>query len=203
MRMSFMPDMAWFEKYKRWIVIGLIALCTFLLVKSCGIDQRWEEEIQLQSGDVIVIKRTAKGKRMGGFGDAPWWEPTEMTLAIGDSEVAEKPPKWRFPYVPILFDYDAEKREWFVVATFVTCKAWYEIGRPKLPYIEYRARGDQWEVTPLSPELIGRDRNLFVGISPKQGSSLLALDDKKVIRNKNSVEGEKYRRIVSVWRTTC
>jgi hypothetical protein len=100
------------------------------------------------------------------------------------------------------FDYDAGRREWFVVATFVTCESWYDLGRPELPYVEYRANGEQWKVVPLSVELIGRSRNIQMGIKSAGELSLLTFDGKREMRDKNSVEGERYRKIVGVWRTT-
>ena len=59
-------------------------------------------------------------------------------------------------------------------------QGWYNLGRPKLPYVEYQSKnGGPWAVVPLEERLIGRKTNLLTG--PRSGGepSFLSLQDKK------------------------
>jgi hypothetical protein len=160
----------------------------------------WKEQVKLQSGEIIIVKRTAKqGRSLGELGGPGGWEPSVMTLEIDDDRIG-KPPVWRFSFVPMLFDYDVEKNEWFVVATFYTCKPWYDLGRPELPYVEYRARGDKWERVPLSSDLLGRKANLLTGVSSGGEPPLVTLEYKE---EKDSRAAKKYKVILDSWHTTC
>jgi hypothetical protein len=185
-----------------WIFLRSIFItCIMLPLFSCGtFGLSWKEEIQLLDGRIILVKRTAHGKPLGEIGGPGGWEPSEMTLEIDDPAIADKPPEWRFRYVPMLFDYDAINHEWFIVATFVTCTPWYDLGRPKLPYIEYRTRQGKWEVVPLDTALIGRKANLLTGVRSGGEPSLIRLEDKK---DRDKRAAEEYKLIVSSWHTTC
>jgi len=180
--------------------IQRLTLILSIFLVGCGINLKWIEEVQLKSGEILLIKRTAKGEQKGEIGGSGGWDATEMTLELESTPKIGKPPVWHFPYVPILMDYDDVKQEWFVVATFYYCTAWYDLGRPKLPYIEYRARGGKWEVVPLSAELFDRETNLLTG--PRSGGEpkLVKLDEKNT-RNKRA--DKSFRWIVRNWTTGC
>ena len=156
--------------------------------------------MQLHDKRVIVVKRTAKGKSLGEIGGPGGWEQSEMTLDIDDTDAAFKPPVWRFAYVPILLDYDDITKEWFVVATFYTCVGWYQLGRPDLPYIEYRARSGGWEGVPLAEGQVGKKTNLLADVSSGGESPLVTLEEKKKRRRDTA---ERFRSIISKWHTTC
>jgi len=172
-------------------------------IAACGqVDLKWAEEVRLADGTVIVVKRGATGEKLGEIGGPGGWEQKEMSVEIDNPPPnAIRPPVWRTAYVPMLLDYDAARREWRIVATFYTCQGWYNLGRPKLPYVEYRAgEGGQWAVVPLEIELIGRRPNLLTGVRSGGEPSLLTLEAK---RQRDTGAADEYRRIVDVWRTNC
>ena len=123
-----------------------------------------------------------------------------MTLEIDAPNRADKPPVWRFPYVPMLFDYDVASNEWFVIATFYSCQPWYDLGRPKLPYIEYKARQGKWVVVPLSQELFGRKANLLTGVHSGGEPPLVTLEYKN---EQDGRAAKDFKIIVDTWHTTC
>ena len=173
----------------------------FLALLGCSVfANSWQEEVLLISGELIIVKRTAQGSPLGELGGPGGWEAKEMSLEIEKPDRVNKPPEWRFAFVPMLFDYDAKNEEWFVVATFYTCGPWYDLGRPDLPYVEYRARQGAWEIVPLSPELIGRKANLLTGVSSKGEPPLVTLEEKK---KRDGRAGASYRTILGKWHTTC
>ncbi len=188
------------DKNLRWPLA--IAVSMILLVGCGKVNLKWSEEVRLETGQVIVVQRTALGKKQGEIGGPGGWEPTEMTVDIpAPAAGINPPPKWRSIYVPILLDYEESKDTWTVVSTFVYCTAWYDLGRPPLPYVEYQSqKGAAWVIVPLEERLIGRKTNMLTG--PRSGGEpdLVKLEDKET-RNKSAAED--YRRILGQWRTNC
>lgn len=169
------------------------------LLSSCGQSSlSWTEEIKLQSGEVIVVQRTAKTKDFGEVGGPGGWENEGMTLEILKPKKPDNPVKWDFPFVPLIYDYDAQNKEWFVVATFYSCKSWYALGKPSLPYTEFRLKGDHWVMQPLTPALIGREGNVLTTIS-KKGEPNHTLESKAKI-NANPAIDQSYKHVVAKWR---
>ena len=88
-----------------------------------------------------------------------------------------------------------------MVATFYYCTGWYNLGRPKLPYVEYQSKnGGPWTVVPLEERLIGRKTNLLTGPRYEGEPSFLSLQDKK---GRGDNAADRFRRIIQSWRTTC
>lgn len=182
---------------------GVVIAAALPLLAACGYAQiSWREEVELRDGTVVIVARTAKTAPFGEIGGPGGWENKGMTLTIVAPPSIDKPPPWDFPFVPIVFDRDAKSGEWFLVATFYSCGSWYELGRPKLPYVEYRVRAGAWQRVPLSPELIGRQANVATDISSKGEPPLLTLHQKRA-RMANPRIAPQYRAIVSRWTTTC
>jgi hypothetical protein len=164
----------------------------------------FREEVQLASGETILVNRFIKSKSLGEIGGPGGWEPSYMSLEIATANFQDFPPKWESEngLLPILFDRDPGSREWALLATFYTCQPWYDLGRPKLPYAEFRVRNGQWRRVDLSPQWIGRDANIFTGVSSGGEPNLLTLSEKKR-RNGNPAIARKYLKIVDHWTTGC
>lgn len=161
---------------------------------------QWEEEVQLASGEVLVVQRVVKGvSPMGEVGGPGGWDSEGMTVAVISPEHADNPPVWEGPFVPLLFDRDAQTGQWFMVATFYSCESWYALGKPKLPYTEYRLKEGRWQQQSLTPSLIGRKANMLTNIhSTGEENHTLASKAKSVSR-----AAPKYQEIVSTWSTGC
>jgi hypothetical protein len=178
------------------------ALLCALLLSGCGKSQiEWKEEVKLQSGEVIVVKRTAKSKDFGEIGGPGGWENEGMTVQIIQPLQPDNPPIWDAKYVPLLFDRDPVTREWFMVGTFISCTSWYDLGRPKLPYTEYRLKNDKWLQQALSPDLIGRQGNMLTHIR-SGGEPDHTIASKEAI-NARPTAAPEYRKIVERWSTSC
>ena len=186
-----------FGKIGKWMVIGVMGG-----LAGCGeVDLKWSEEVQLDDGQIIVIKRTAKGEKQGELGGPGGWEEKEMSIALEKAAEEQAFPIWQTAYVPILLDYQASEKTWSVVATFYYCTGWYNLGRPKLPYVEYQSKnGGPWTVVPLEERLIGRKTNLLTGPRSEGEPSFLSLQDKK---GRGDNAADRFRRIIQSWRTTC
>ncbi len=176
--------------------LALAALVVVLV--ACG-DRKiaWTEEVQLSSGEVIVVKRTAVTQQFGEVGGAGGWEAEFMTLEVGRPKQPGDPAPWSFPYVPVLFDRDPASQEWFVVATFYTCERWHELGQPKLPYAEWRYRAGHWQRVGLSPTHVGRAANMLTSIRAK-GEPTHTLASKTTIMSDRRI-APKFRRVFDGW----
>jgi hypothetical protein len=101
----------------------------------------------------------------------------------------------------LIFDRDPATKEWFMVATFFHCDSWYELGRPKLPYTEYRFKGGRWVQQELSPQWLGREANMFTGVGPKGVKDLTA--DEKAARLNDPTIAPEYRSVTDKWQHGC
>jgi hypothetical protein len=188
----------------RWSAGGRTALAALglaFVLAACGnVDISWKEQVKLASGEVIVVKRTAQGKRLGEIGGTGGWAATRMTLEIAEPRRPTDPPQWAERWVPMLFDFDGERKEWLVVATFYMCEDWVALGRPKLPYVQYRAREGRWIQVPLEASLFGRQANLLTGPRASGEPALVTLE---MIDKDRTAAAEMYQKILAVWPNVC
>ncbi len=179
----------------------VMALGVMLWLSGCGDKQStWSEEVRLQGGETLVVERTAqlRANHIAGGGGGSINEG--MTVEIAQPIKPDNPSRWSAKFVPILMDRDPASREWFIVATFFHCDSWYALGRPKLPYTEYRFRGGQWVQQALSPQWIGRAANVLS--SNRENAPHVTLSGKERVLAIATISPE-YRRVVGEWSTTC
>ena len=174
-----------------------VALALTLLLTACG-KINWEEEVKLQSGDVVIVKRTAKTKAFGEIGGPGGWENEGMTVQIIQPLKPDNPPLWDAKFVPLVFDRDPVNQEWFMVATFVSCSSWYDLGRPKLPYTEFRLKEGRWRQQALSPELIGRQGNMLTHIR-STGEPDHTLASKAAVLANHEAIAPRFKKVVDKW----
>lgn len=172
------------------------------ILSACGKSNiSWNEEVQINGSEIIIVKRTAKTKAFGEIGGSGGWENEGMTVEVIKPVLKDKPPIWDFPFVPLLFDQDAKTKQWFMVATFYSCPSWYDLGRPALPYTEYRLIEGKWIQKPLSQDLIGRPANMLTSIRSSGepdhtiASKTAAMDDTTIAKT--------YLKILDKWSTGC
>lgn len=173
-----------------------------VLLAACGNSQiEWKEEVKLHSGEVIVVKRTAKlrANAIAGGGGGSFNEG--MTVTIVQPVKPDNPAIWSARFVPLVFDHDPASKEWFMVATFFHCDSWYELGRPKLPYTEYRFKNGQWVQQALSPQSFGLAANMFTGMGPKGVRNWTA--DEKAARLNDPAISPEYKSVTDKWQHGC
>jgi hypothetical protein len=182
---------------------AFFSVLAFLLASGCGSKpSSWKEEVQLQSGEVLTVLRTIRFKEYRSPGGGGGSDTPESSLEVITPQRSDNPQRWSFPpLLPMVFDRDPDNHEWFIVATFYMCTAWYELGRPKLPYAEFRYRDGQWVRQPLSEKFIGREANMLV-------RNQADVDRDHTLSSKRSLmhdaaNSERHRRVVSNWDTNC
>jgi hypothetical protein len=180
------------------LFMSAMFLSSLLSYESTPTLIKWQEDVELKSGEIIRVNRTAKAKSFGEWGGPGGWENEGMTLQIDTPNKADNPPLWDAKFVPVVFDRDATTGEWFVVATFYSCESWYDLRRPKLPYTEYRLKNGVWQQGLLSPTSIGLKGNMITGIRSGGEPPLIDITDKRE-RMATSRASKKYKEIVSEW----
>lgn len=182
-------------------VRAFMCSCYLMVLAACGqVDLSWREDVQLEDGRMLLVKRTAQGKKLGEIGGPGGWEVAKMTLEIEAPESLARPPRWAEQLVPMVFDYDPSAREWYVVATFYMCKDWYRLGRPNLPYVQYRVNNGRWEQIALRPSLVGKRANLLTGVRSGGEPRRVTLDEKLRRGDKSD---ETFKKIAGVWHSNC
>jgi len=184
------------------VVAGMTAAVTLMLGDK---QLKFREEVQLKSGEIIEVERKLRMHAFGEIGGPGGADAVWNSMVIVDSAVQKNIPEWRSEagLVPMLLDRDPLTGEWFVVATFFSCDAWYKLGRPKLPYAEFRLRDGRWQQQlGLTTALIGRESNVLVNINNSKELSQHTLATKEE-RNSDARIAPKYRSIVGKWSTAC
>ncbi len=182
----------------------LILLCTLVLAMlGCSrMNESWKEEVRLSDGSLIVVKRTAKGSLIRDMAmRITGWKPRETKLRIPEVDGAATPPVWRSNLIPVVMDYDSASSTWSVVATYMFCETWYDMGRPANPYVQYiSVSGEAWHVVPLQPGLVGRRANLMTHIRPTGESGLIREQYKEMLLRTSSA---RFKSITTSWKTNC
>ena len=187
---------------RRWMA----ALLMGLMLGGCGDPHmEWKEQVKLQSGEVIVVERTAKFSENWVAGGGGGSINKGMTLQVVQPSKSDNPGVWDARFVPIVLDRDPETQEWFMVATFFHCDSWYELGRPRLPYTEYRFRNRRWVQQPLTQKWIGRDANVLPADLSNRAAiaetkPTMTVERKEGILNDPAISPE-FKRIVDRWPT--
>lgn len=124
-----------------------------------------------------------------------------MTVEVISPAKLDIPQLWSAQFVPILFDRDPDTQEWVMVATFYSCTSWYNLGRPKLPYTEYRFKNGQWVQQAFSEKFVGREANMLTSIR-SSGEPNHTLASKALVMSNTNI-ARKYRHLVAKWQTNC
>lgn len=190
-------------KPKYWL-LGLAVMAGGLWFVVRDPSMEWREEVQLQSGEIIVIRRTAKFSENWIAGGGGGSFNKGMTIEFVTPNKPNNPAIWSGLYVPILLDRDPNTNEWTIIATFFHCDSWYDIGRPKLPYTQYQYRGGQWMQQAMDAKWIGRNGNaiapvLFDRKAIDASGPVFTLSDKeKRLQDRPGISPE-FRRVVDNW----
>jgi hypothetical protein len=190
-------------QWKGYAYQNLGGVTLLLMLTGCGAEPvLWKEEVQLQNGEVLMVTRTIRFKEYQPIGGGGGSDTLESTLEVISPRRADNPERWSHPpLLPMVFDRDPANQEWFVIATFYMCTAWYDLGRPKLPYAEFRYRRGQWVQQPLSDGFIGREANMLVpNHADVRHDHTLASKSRAM---SDPTIAPEYRQVVSTWKTNC
>ena len=98
----------------------------------------WKEEVQLQDGTRIWVRRTVVGKAHQDMMNGPGrgeYRVSAYRLEVVDSAGLPPPPVWESKWLDIVIDRDKDGT-WYVVVTPVNTKGWHDIS-PKYLYAQF------------------------------------------------------------------
>lgn len=167
-----------FSRFGLWRA-GCILLAVLQLAGCDNVETRaWTEDVLLEDGTQVQVERSVRFTEHNSLsGDAYGTldEQATLTIHLHDRLL----PAWDVPLVPLLL-FKEHVDEWVIVARSADCETWYQRGRPKPPYWEFRLRHGEWIEVPLSLRSLGRRANLFSEYrGPTQ--SHVSLQDKESI----------------------
>jgi hypothetical protein len=171
-----------------WVLLA-IAACGFL-----GETRSWTEDVQLDDGSVITIKRHVKFATSNSWaGDVPRAEERRGTLSFTGTLSAL--PTWDVPLTPMVLYQDAAAKEWVIVARTNRCEVWRARGKPFPPYWEYYLAEGGWRQRPLSEASKGRPANLLIQYRRKDLPGHISIEYKRPELTDRTLV-EDYRRVV-------
>ena len=121
----------------------------------------WKEEVQLQDGTRIWVRRTVVGKAHQDMMNGPGrgeYRVSAYRLEVIDSAGLPPPPVWESKWFHIIIDRDKEGT-WYVVVTPVNTKGWYDIS-PKYRYAQFKSKDGRWYQVDIDKNLDARNSNL-------------------------------------------
>lgn len=120
---------------------------------------KWTEEVRLEDGSTMNLKRMAKVTKAGSvYAAGPYY--TDKDARIIFTGPHRSLPDWRFPRRALVIYRDGATREWVVVATATSYDVIVKRGTSSI-YWEYRTVGDSWKEVPLSNASAGKKLNLY------------------------------------------
>lgn len=128
-------------------------------------DMKWQESVELASGEVIFVKRHVRFRQeraagLSGMLTAPVYETASIEIPGASSGFV----MWDAPILPIYLDRDPKTNEWLVIGAEDGIALWRFNGRPCPPQWAFRLRDGTWHIQPVPKELIGRRPNLLVDL---------------------------------------
>lgn len=146
-------------KYLPWLTI--IAVCIYLwstMIETTEkniedtertITHSWKEEVLLQNNHVILVQRHQKIHIKPVKDSYDEVIIHDMSVEVISDNAKNPPPKWDYPLAPLVFDYDQEKDEWFIIATYFSSVNKEINERTKdqdSPFIKYIFNNGNWVI---------------------------------------------------------
>lgn len=169
------------------------------MISSMPSTRKWTEDVLLDDGKVVQIKRKVKLSANGS---------EELDASLSFTGELEELPTWRAPLMAIVLYRDKGKNEWVLVATANFCSTWEKYGKPQPPYWEYRLMPTGWRLVPLSEISLGRHANLLHDNIKKIDKRHITVDDRKRLDHPDEPlegmsSGSRKEWIVSSERYSC
>jgi hypothetical protein len=149
-------------KWPLLALMGAVAAIGALYVKDwmSGVRTvKWTEEVRLEDGSTMNLKRMAKVRKAGSvYAAGPVYTDKEARIIFMGPH--ESLPDWRFPRRALVIYRDDATNEWAIVASSTSYDVIVKRGIPSI-YWEYRTAGDSWKEVPLSNASAGKKLNLY------------------------------------------
>ena len=155
-------------------------LLSAALLSGCGesvpTETVWREEVQLEDGTKIWVRRTVVGEaytELGGYGE---YQVSKEVLEVINAPGLGKPPVWSAKWRTLVLDRDKDG-VWYIVVTPQDAEGWTKL-EPKLLYAQFKAIDGQWRQVEIDPKLDARTANLEPRFRAGKMPEAVFLDDK-------------------------
>ena len=155
-------------------------LLSAALLSGCGesvpTETSWREEVQLEDGTKIWVRRTVVGEaytELGGYGE---YQVSKEVLEVINAPGLGKPPVWSAKWSLLVLDKDKDG-VWYIVVTPLDAEGWTKL-EPKLLYAQFKAIDGQWRQVEIDPKLDARTANLEPRFRAGKMPEAVSLDDK-------------------------
>ena len=155
-------------------------LLSAALLSGCGesvpAETSWREEVQLEDGTKIWVRRTVVGEaytELGGYGE---YQVSKEVLEVINAPGLGKPPVWSAKWRTLVLDRDKDG-VWYIVVSPVDREGWANL-HTKLLYAQFKAIDGQWRQVEIDPTLHARDANLEPRFRAGKMPEAVFLDDK-------------------------
>ena len=155
-------------------------LLSAALLSGCGesvpTETVWREEVQLEDGTKIWVRRTVVGEaytELGGYGE---YQVSKEVLEVINAPGLGKPPVWSAKWSLLVLDRDKDG-VWYIVVTPLDAEGWTKL-EPKLLYAQFKAIDGQWRQVEIDPKLDARTANLEPRFRAGKMPEAVSLDDK-------------------------
>jgi hypothetical protein len=172
-------------------------LALIVCLSSCGFggptQKKWTEDVLLDDGSTIVIKRTATFMESSAWSGGSY-SAVESGATLAFTGTLETLSAWTVPLIPmVLYKDPAARGQWVIVATTTSCEVWNARGGPVPPYWEYRLTDNDWKEVSLSESSLDRPANLFTGYTVLE-SRHVTVQEQQAYRSR-PVLGVAYRTV--------
>jgi len=144
--------------------------------ESVPTETSWREEVQLEDGTKIWVRRTVVGEaytELGGYGE---YQVSKEVLEVINAPGLGKPPVWSAKWSLLVLDRDKDG-VWYIVVTPLDAEGWTKL-EPKLLYAQFKAIDGQWRQVEIDPKLDARTANLEPRFRAGKMPEAVSLDDK-------------------------
>ena len=155
-------------------------LLSAALLSGCGesvpTETVWREEVQLEDGTKIWVRRTVVGEaytELGGYGE---YQVSKEVLEVINAPGLGKPPVWSAKWRTLVLDRDKDG-VWYIVVTPQDAEGWTKL-EPKLLYAQFKAIDGQWRQVEIDPKLDARTANLEPRFRAGKMPEAVSLEDK-------------------------
>lgn len=148
----------------RMICVALFSSIT--LGCSGSTTKKWTEDVLLEDGSVITVKRSATYSEHNSWsGDVPGTDEGPQSIEFTGPH--KNLHKWQESLMPLLLYQDNTHQQWVIVATSLSELKISTHGTPRSSYWEFRGGASDWKEVPLAALSIGKASNLFIGYQEK------------------------------------
>ena len=155
-------------------------LLSAALLSGCGesvpAETSWREEVQLEDGTKIWVRRTVVGEAYTELGGISAYEVSNRTVEVINAPGLGKPPVWSAKWRTLVLDRDKDG-VWYIVVSPVDREGWANL-HTKLLYAQFKAIDGQWRQVEIDPKLDARTANLEPRFRAEKMPEAVSLDDK-------------------------